>query len=84
VSRDAYETRGRVRHAIGDIGPHEAPGDHEELGHNGQRSLEAEHPHGRLAPLGLLRLRRMRRVIRTDHIDRAVDQGVADRLDIGR
>ena len=48
-----------------------------------ERRLQAEHPRRRLVERSLLRLPRMRGVVGGDGVDRAVDDALDERLDVG-
>ena len=74
--------RGRRGQHAGDVGPGQPAGVDHRLLHDGQRGLQAGHAERGRAPLAVLVLARVRRVVGGDDVDRAVGQALADRLDV--
>ena len=83
VVGDPADPGGRVGHPVGDPGPVEQPGVDHRLLDDRERGLEPEHPERRRGPLAVLVLVRVGCVVGGDHVDGAVGQPLAERLDVG-
>ncbi len=80
VAGQPADPRGALGQPVGDLPPAQPAGQHHRLGDDRQRGLQSGHPGLGRTPLGLLVLRRVRRVVGGDAVDGAVGQARAQRL----